>query len=285
MSFRKARAVVDSWKKALMQVSNYTLKLRNSSRGFVTFISFKALLRKEIQCALRQVPLPTRNIQVKESAIPFTIRQKGNLIHYRSAIAIALATQASIEATEIAQQLAIYLQPALHQHLIPIQNIGSGWIQFTLTEGTIQSWLQQCLTPFPALPVSFPLIETPLSFSQYTHHRCCRLLQLGAEANLISLTDNTGNDTNCSLGKQNLLQPEDWQFIYQLIMTIDHLQNSYRSQRTSKLANHLSEAFIRFHRCCRIFDRQQPHFPQIAMMRLNLIAIAQGVLQYLTDDF
>lgn len=266
-----------------MQVSKYTLKLRNSSRGFVTFISFQALLRQEIQCALRQVPLPTKNILVKDSAIPFTIRQQGNLIHYRSAIALALATQASTDATEIAQQLTTHLQPALSQQLIPIQNRGSGWLQFTLTERTVQPWLQQCLTPFPGLPVSFPSPETPRSFSQYIHHRCCRLLQLGAEANLISLTDDARNWTNCSFAEQNLLQPEDWRFIYQLVTTIDHLKNSYRSQRNSKLAHDLSEAFTRFHRYCRIFDRQQTNFPEIAMMRLNLIAMAQALLQHLTD--
>lgn len=266
-----------------MQVSKYTLKLRNSSRGFVTFISLQALLREEIRCALRQIPLATRNISVKDSAIPFTIRQQRNLIHYRSAIALILASKASINATQIAQQLVTILQQQVNLGFIQIRWICSGWIEFTVTEEAIPQWLQQCLTRLPALPLSFPSTVTPLSFPQYIHHRCWRLLQLGAEANLISLTDNISNWQNYSFAGKNILQTEDWQFIYQLMKTIDHLENATSAQKITKLTNHLSEAFIRFHRYCRIFDRQQNNFPEIAIIRLHFIAITYGILQHLTQ--
>jgi len=212
------------------------------------------------------------------AAIPVTIRQQRNVIHYRSAIALALAKNQSDGAIQIAQTLMYHLQQQLSPELVQVQSIDPAWIELTLTEQAIQQWLQQCLSQLPFLTLSFPSTVTTLSFPQYIHHRCCRLLQLGAEENLISLTDYSGTWNNCSFAGQNLLQGEDWRLIYQLIYIVDQLDNP-SSKPIPKLATNLSDALTRFHRYCRMFDRQQANFPQIAIIRLNLVAMTKGLLQ------
>jgi len=245
----------------------------------VAFSSLQGWLQQEI---------PAASIASLDegSDIPLTLRLLSCQINYRSAIALAWAGQRSQLAPTFAQQLVHQLQQQLHPKVAQVQVTPPAWIDITLTNHTIQQWLARAVTAVSSCQAS--VVDSTLSFPKYTHARCYQLLALAVEQKLITTV--TQQDCYGELGAalasqpaQDLrfLQVEDWQLIYQLILIWDHLQASPPLKKTQKLAHDISDTFHHFHRHCPIFNCHLPLFPQIAILRLALVAITQGTLQQL----
>ncbi|MDR9403123.1 MAG: hypothetical protein RI580_06760, partial [Halothece sp. Uz-M2-17] len=86
-----------------------------------------------------------------------------------------------------------------------------------------------------------------------------------------------------SFSLPSVLTKEDWQFLYQLILTRDQLEKVSSHQKRKKLAHHLSIAFLHFHRHCQLFNRKQLNFHQLVTIRFCKIAITAQLLSSLED--
>lgn len=250
-----------------MQVSTYTLKGTRSSSESPIFVAIAGLLQQQIQISLRVFD----NNDFDQPHC--TLKLQKNQINYRSAIALALAGKCSDSPSTLAQQLSISLQQQLNLNFAEIKVTPPGWINFKLTETAIQQWLQENLNAIPLqqLPRS---VSTHPSFSEYIQGRCSSILKLGISESIIS---DTPSDWKIpSFSDQNWLSDADWQFLSQLMATIDYLE---RPSGNRKLGLSLSHSFDQFYRHCQIFDRKQPHFPEISQLRLYLIALTQAILK------
>lgn len=247
-------------------------------------ISFKCLLVESIffalsQLNIKQVAITNNNF----NHIYSTLRLQKNRLNYRSAIALSLAGKQSNLACQIASSLVDRLKRKISPNLVQIQVTPPAWIEFRLTEYAIQQWLedgfQEISTNFyRGILDSASGPETMQSLPQYVRDRCWQLLQLGLKDNLISLRDPTQTWKIVSLSHQNLLLGDDWQLLYHLIATRDGLEQLSSSQQKEKLAHYLSRAFLEFHCHCQLFNRQQPNFHQIAVIRFSAIAITERLL-------
>ncbi|WP_150107037.1 hypothetical protein [Halothece sp. PCC 7418] len=214
---------------------------------------------------------------------PLTLRWQDNKLNYRSAIALFLARKHSSLASQVAAAITEKLQETIPPDFADIRCSPPAWIEFTLTEKTIQNWLEEGLQGISSLSYSLTPPETIDSFPKYVRDRCWQLLQLGIQENFISLLHPIQQWKTISFSTPSLLIDEDWQFLYQLILTRDGLEKVSSVQQREKLADHLSAAFLEFHRHCQLFNRQQPHFHQLAVIRFTAIAITERLLFDLED--
>lgn len=252
----------------MMQVSNYTGKERVPSREPQIFIAMEGLLQEQIRLCLGGV----RDNDFDQPHCK--LKLQANQINYRSAIALALAEKHSYAPSYLAQQLSISLKQQLCPNFAEVKVTPPAWLDFTITETAIQQWLQQNLSQIPCSFLA-PPSHFRQSFPDYIRGRFYSILQLGISESLISET--TAHWKVPSFPNQNWLTDGDWQFLSQLMATIDYLE---RPSRNRKLGFSVSQAFDQFHRHCQIFDRQQPHFPEISQLRLYLIALTQAVLAF-----
>lgn len=263
-----------------MQVSKYTSQPRSSSRGSGSFFSLQVILEQKVRFALISLPFQEFAVKMNNLPIRFTLRLQGNQLNYRSAIALALTQNQSDLAAAVAVELTERLTQDISPMFAKVQLTAPAWIEFTLTQKAMQQWLKECF--FSVAPRS--LRESPqwttMSFPKYTHDRCCRIRQIAAAEEILSDHSQLGD---LSLSQLNLLQASDWRLIYQLVHTLDQLESANASRPLAKLANDLSQVFDDFYRYCQIFNQKQPNFPDIAMIRLHLIAITQGLLLKLVD--
>ncbi|QDZ39293.1 hypothetical protein FRE64_04710 [Euhalothece natronophila Z-M001] len=253
-----------------MQVSKYTFKGISSSRESQGWVAIELLLREQVKLSLKSF----ERYDLEQYLCKLKLQK--NPINYRSAIALALAGKYTDSPLNLAQQLYTSLKKQLDPNLIQVQVTPPAWIDFKLTATAVEQWLEENLKQIS--PDSFPLfISPPNSFAEYIQRRCSSILHLGISENLIS-----ENPKLCkipSFSNQNLLTKADWQFLAQLIATVDELERVSSGQSNEKLALSLAHAFDQFHRHCPIFDRKQSGYPLISQLRLSLIALTQAILR------
>lgn len=249
--------------------------MSDSSREQDYFISIERIITSEVESALFQLDGKS---STRSDVIPLTFRFWDHQLTYRSAIALSIAGKQPNLAQNRAKQLIDCLKEQISSDFAEIELISPAWIQFHLREAAIQGWLQGWVNRLTT--VCFPSeLETELnsiSLSRYVRDRCCTIWELGSEENIISHNRQWNDLSNFSL---NILAAKDWEFMYQLIATTDALEKVSPSQELEKSANRLSKEFLEFHRHCQIFDRKQPNFPDIAIIRLLLIAITEAILK------
>jgi len=247
--------------------------MSDSSREQDHFISIERIITSEVKIALFQLDGKSSN---RSDVIPMTFRFKDHQLTYRSAIALSIAGKHPNLAQNRAKQLIDCLKEQISSDFAEIELISPAWIQFHLREAAIQGWLQGWVNRLTT--VCFPS-ETELnsiSLSRYVRDRCCTILELGREENIIAHPKQWNDLFSFSL---NILAAKDWEFMYQLMATTDAIETVSSFQELEKSANRLSKEFLEFHRHCQIFDRKQPNFPDIAIIRLLLIAITEAILK------
>jgi hypothetical protein len=171
--------------------------------------------------------------------------------------------------------------------------IEPGWLEFTLSDRSLALWLQNWETsPFPIQnAASISVNHHHLFAIEYTHSRCCALLRLGEQLGLIQLKTQPFHPHVWSLSFPNPLPWYDSQsaqlridstversLISEIITTIERVLNESEGNKI-KLASVLSESFLRFESCCRIFGEVNRENPQLSQTRLGLVAITQSLLQ------
>ena len=175
----------------------------------------------------------------------------------------------------------------------------SGWLNFYVTERAIARWLERSLWLFQtqakngntSLTLTSDRQENLDLFSvQYIHARCCSLLRLGAREQLISLVDSNFSHLGWQLtqppsiswlDRQHHLwfdRESEYNLLRQLLIVTD-FQTANDSDRWTKLALDLSQTTAIFLADCRFLGEIKQKYPQLAIARLGLIALAQYWLQ------
>ena len=221
-------------------------------------------------------------------------------IVYRCSIALALATHVETTPKTIASEFVSLIHfegknnTALKSSFnLCVEITESGWMVFYLDSQSLASWLQQLLIFQSNINVlkrhDFVVFQpapspTNLFFIQYIHARCCSLLRLAAREKLIVLRSPDSSNLVWQLlqpsiswlNPQNNLWLEDeieLQLIFQLLVVIDSFNN--KSIGWVKLAVDFSHTMAIFFTECRFLGETRQRYPDKAIARIGLIAIAR----------
>ncbi len=226
---------------------------------------------------------------------------------YVSNVAFTSSKFLNIPPLEIAKDFVnVYSQTPNSEHYFTFAAVAPGFLQLKLTEPKLASWLQ-CL-PFlslrlynlPRSKYSHPLTNDSSLFAiQYTHARCCCLMQLAQKEGLINLEEIAVNRIKSRFADFSLLPPDasiltialpqplpwlissqqlrfchqcEYALIIQLVKVVDELCCcDLNLDYWAKTALNLSKAFADFYRDCRIFGKTNAQNPKLAQARLGLV--------------
>lgn len=274
----------------------------------LTSLSIRGLIKQKIRQASLLLSIITKNPKLQ--SIPLYHLKHPSKIIYRCSLACHLSKHFSISPDDIAQDLLNQLKVMesctsnLPQLTFTVSLTPPAWIDFYLSELSIALWLEQFPRLFFSLTKPLMLednilerqLNTTKIFSiQYNHARCCALLRLAHQDNLIKLKSSDFHDLDWFW-----LHPEDINFIdynqeqmklitnnrreysliKQIITVIEELETIKPSQ-LCQAVKHLSDAFWEFEKYCRIWGETKENRLEIALARLKLVAITQSLLFYL----
>lgn len=225
--------------------------------------------------------------------IPLSRAKNTTEIIYLSPIALKLADNQTQHSLAI--QLAAHLSSQINDTGLnfTVEVLPPGWLKFHLTPLSLASWLQNLISTslHSSVSVSGFSITTSLFDIQYTHARCCSLLQTGHREGLIIVDQHTHqvitpapipwlNFSQCLRFREK----QEFALISRLADTLDALATG-TSQNPLKLATGLCEGFSLFHSACRIWGDVRTQTPELAQARLGLIRATQTTLEFILKDF
>lgn len=234
---------------------------------------------------------------------------------YVSAIAHTLAARSQLPPLTIAETLhsdCSQLTLDLPKPLVIQLSIGeTGYLYWDLTSIAIATWLEYLhqAHPTPDRPiVSHPADRVSLDRAIYARARCRSGLRLAQSQGFIDLDLDwqiTNPPSRLVFGVAgdpsiDLLQPcqqailsshfrlfEDSTEQALIHAFMDVLDGIYSDRQIdpAKLAIDLAQAWLEFHRYCRIWGDVKTHQPRLAIARCGLTAIAGRYLQVLLEDY
>lgn len=262
--------------------------MRNFNVNLSQIPSLKTQLLAQLQTAIHK-----NNLVSEPTSIPLTRAKNTIEIIYLSPIALKLA---SSQNDSKGNQLAGYLSTLLNSECLNfnLEVIAPGWLKFHITPMGLATWLQNLISTSLVSPLP-PSMSASISSSlfpiQYTHARCCSLLQTGHREGLIILQQNTHQIiTPAPLPWLNSSQELRFQeysenaLISRLVDTLDSLATG-TPQNPLKIATSLCEAFSSFHSSCRLWGEIKTQNPELSQARLGLIRATQNTLQFILQDF
>jgi hypothetical protein len=205
-----------------------------------------------------------------------------------------------------------WLVPSLSLH-------PQGWLYAHFSALELSKWLQRLLlaTPFQPdlepLRISAGVSSDPVIFQlQYAHARCCSLLKLAQQENLIRLTNGnnqfaqlkspviwqtlTGELQFQTLAEHQLLlaliqfpqslSPNKIMYGYSQIALLGHqtwIEWPPPEPYLQRQAQQWSHLFLNFYRQCRLFGDIQQVTPELVTARLALIFILRRVLAFILE--
>lgn len=233
---------------------------------------------------------------------------------YVSGIALQLSRAKDIPALEIATALATLIyelssnsDTTISQEFT-VQVVPPGLIHLELTEPQLAAWLQSLVSkdgcglwvvgcgggcPTPSADTASRLFPV-----QYSHARCCSLVQLAHREGLIKLKEPAEN-LPLSLSKPDpvpwlssdqklrFVHPDELALIEHLLGLLDNLYcPSFPHQKINweKAALDVSQAFQKFYSSSRIWGEVKTQTPHLAQARLGLVIATQSILQFLLQD-
>nr|WP_235927036.1 DALR anticodon-binding domain-containing protein [Gloeocapsopsis dulcis] len=200
-------------------------------------------------------------------------------------------------------QTKLSAENAISSTAIVTQVAPSGLIYLELTDVTVGSWLQY-------FTINPPRVEkycsqkgsgASLPFTlQYTHARCCSLLQLAAQERLITLKSRgepakddfpvVSEQTPISFldSQQRLLcrHPTEQALIKQLLVLLDNLYypSTEPKAQWEKTTLNLCQSWQNFYTHCRIWGEVKQNNLFLAQARLGLTSLTQSLLAVFLND-
>ncbi|MEA5508941.1 arginyl-tRNA synthetase [Crocosphaera sp. UHCC 0190] len=255
-------------------------------------------LQRQLQQSLETLLTPWYPLKVPGCELPRYTVSVFRLPHlhsltYRCAIAVKLAPQFSVSPVTLAEEILNLIERQVSSFSFTVKLVAPGWLQFELSDRTLADWLQN-LPTFPWPVKNNPLMSVndnnlfPLEYSQT---RCGALLRLGEQEGIIQLNNGLFEPNFQSFTHPQIIpwydlereqlrlsDPVERSLISQLVTTTDRLVNE-SSVDEIKLANHLSESFLKFDSYCRIFGETALVNPELSQVRLGLVALTQYILK------
>ncbi len=223
-------------------------------------------------------------------------------VFYITPLALKLSKSNNIKALRIANEIETLLSASLGNmffvHVTP-----SALIHVVLSDECIATWLTNltslgheeeevegdiCSTLSdsyaPELLSSSPALFT----AQYIHARCCSLLRLAEQEELIKLNEITCNSISWLNDNQKLRCSSQGShyLISELIQMVDwiYCDRSIRVVKWEKAVVSLIDAFEGFWSHCRIWGEVKSISPELARMRIGLVLATRVVLKLLLSD-
>jgi arginyl-tRNA synthetase len=260
-------------------------------------------------------------------AISLNRIQSNSHLEYVSALAFKLAASQQQSAVVIAEAIEAGVKQMIKRNQIDwggrqfwqklsIWVDPPGWIHLRLSEAGLAEWLQYLLEALPDLSETTNVLNVTsnLALDQtiyqqtnffrilHAHARCCSLLRLAAQENLIQINLQI-NRPGYFVMPQPLSwierdwlrcrEPQELMLIAQICDALDFLAESEAlnssdsmDEKTEvavqayKTAERLSQAFHAFHANCRIWENIRLDRP-LAEVRLGLVLITQATLRLL----
>ena len=247
--------------------------------------------------------------------------QKDTQLQYASAVALKFMSVGYQSATELAVEITDTLNrdivsTAISTSRLPLDRVwqkftvhtdSSGWIYLKLCAIGLHEWLNLLTYQLPNTiknSQNFPKVSINWELNNifpvlYTHARCCSLLRLGAQKQIIQL-----NQPDPDLAGWKITAPEviDWlnidrqfrcthpaehRLIGQIIDIFDELActPTLTPQRLWKLTQDLSQVFQAFYASCQIFGAIGTDDRALAQARLGLVFITQALLNWILRDW
>ena len=222
---------------------------------------------------------------------------------YSCPIGLVLAPRLQISPQKVVEDLgnlfvrhssSIEPNPPLYLYADP-----TGWLNFCVTEAAIACWLKRSLWLLKTQALDNSVLTlrksdrywgSNLFCVQYIHARCCSLLRLGAREQLISLVNNDFNYIGWQLTQPRsiswldpkhhlwFVKQSEYNLLRQLLIVTDS-QTVSDNSIWHKLALDISQTTAIFLADCRFLGEIKEQYPQRAIARLGLIALAQCWLQ------
>jgi hypothetical protein len=243
-------------------------------------------------------------------------QNSSQVLGYRCAITFPIANLVNLSPLLVANQL-VRLLPSQSKNTSETESLEiavavhkSGWIDFYICtqkmsrqsqNRNLTIWLERLIAGIinhsNQNHLNFLPKECQKSDSffplQYIHARCSSLLSLGAREGLISLETERLAIVNwlikqpCSLKwcePQNnfyLMKPQEWDLLKQICLMLDLLAENkkHSSQDWLQLTKNISEVWLRFISSCPFCGEVSQQTPQLAIARLNLIALTHWCLE------
>ena len=289
-------------------VSNNTTSCQSFSLIFsLDAISLRLVIQQRLLLAVHK---GTNQVTVDDCVKQnFLYRLKHqSCVVYRCAIAFQLQKQCNLPPMKLAIELASLLYSNILQNKslnkreidITATVVEPGWLDFAICDRTLATWLDNLTESFANITCSHGKSQSQMDFNpfplQYAHARCCSLLRLAAEQNLIKLKSEDFRQTVwqwlephkipwlSQTQKLQLVHPKEKFLLCQLIDTIDLLSGN-SSENWYQVTRELSKALLDFEASCRIFGQVKNETPLLAQARLGLIGVTQLLLQKLLTEF
>ncbi|MBE9189489.1 anticodon-binding protein [Gloeocapsopsis crepidinum LEGE 06123] len=268
------------------------------------YCTIKHVLLQQLQIAL-DLYLLNQKLYAKPK-INLSWNLKNNQITYIWAIALQLSTVQKLPAMQIATMMMHLIdttENAVSSTSIVTHVAPPGLIYLELTDLTVGSWLQY-------FTINPPRIEkycsqkgsgASLSFTlQYTHARCCSVLQLAAQEGLITLRSRVESAENIFpvVSEQTLISfldsqqrllcchPTEQALIKQLLMLFDNLYypSTESKAQWEKITLNLCQSWQNFYTHCRIWGEVKQNNLLLARARLGLTSLTQSLLAVFLND-
>lgn len=228
----------------------------------------------------------------KNQKIQLHLFRENATIIYRCAIAHQLTTILKLSALEIAHQLVENMDN--WELNLTIEISPPGWVDFHLSDRSLANWLERLSSfKFTDRNRHLKIDRERIFVWQYAHARCCSLLLLGEQINLIELKDKQFKQVVWQLSspvswldeKEHLRSSHRAEIclIEKLLAVMDELC-ARESERIFKPIVLLSEALVAFWDDCRIYDHTSKEKPQLAKARLGLVAATQLLLKISLEE-
>ncbi|WP_017305961.1 hypothetical protein [Spirulina subsalsa] len=257
--------------------------------------SFKFRLNQHLTQVLLKLSRAKNNLADLVDITDLPLRQVPGQWRYQSALALKISGKYGNSPEEIAQILLSNFPDSTD---FLIKRVQMGRLEWEVGENAIASWLTQCLhLPTSPEKQQIPNLSRLKALDKYTtipihytYNRCASLLHLGASEQLIQLSPPVAHHPRTWLAPQPVpwtveatstlafQHPAEIKLIAAQIQFMDALTDS-PSDDWPKFGLVLSEAFLEFHRFCRIWGEVQQHTPPLSQGRLGLIQVTQNLLQ------
>lgn len=255
----------------------------------------------EAMCVVLGVNHDYAEIPVK----PYFTKQAGpyqsNTYHYTSPIALSLAHQLGRSSLEIARDINRVMEE-LSGDRFSVSVGGEGWLNLQLSDRLIAeslSALSQALNLDEITPPNRPQNFPGYTYVQYAHARCCALLRLAQQLELIEHPHNFSWQLLDPTGNLYLRESAEMRLALCLVEIADEIalhldrcleDNSskydprYRldkseRKRVIKLSKNLAANFLDFYDACRIAIADR----NLSAARMGLVVTTRKVIAYLAS--
>jgi arginyl-tRNA synthetase len=215
-----------------------------------------------------------------------------NTYHYTSPIALSLADQLGRSPLEIARVIE-RVMVELSSDRFSVAVGGEGWLNFRLSDRLIADNLRalyqaidrnEIVIPIPNLAQNFP----GYTYVQYAYARCCALLCLARERELIGDLHNPNWQFLDPAGGLYLRESAEVKLVLCLVAIADEVAQGVKGSILPKLdrdvaikfSKNLAANFLHFYDECRIVSMDC----NLGVARIGLVATTQKVITYLASE-